>query len=128
MQALEVSNFGCVTGGSQSFESGANQFAHTAAEDGLLAEKIAFGLFFESGFDHAGFQTSEPERIGQSILESLTGGILRDCNKRGNAHPFDKQFADAMPRSFGSDHGHVDIRGGLDLVEVDVESMGEHEG
>ena len=48
--------------------------------------------------------------------------------QRGHAHAFGEQFAHTVAGRFRRDHGDVDIRGRLDLTEVDVEAVGEHEG
>ena len=128
MQAFEVGDFGSIAGFDQSFESGANQFGRAAAEHGLLAEQIAFGFFAESGFDHAGAQATERRGIGQRVLESLAAGILLDRDERRDAGAFDEDFADAMAGSLGRDHRNIDIRGRLDEAEMDVESVGEHQG
>ena len=58
VQALEVGDFGGVAGFDQGLEAGADQFADAAAEHGLLAEQVAFGLFLEGGLDHAGLAGS----------------------------------------------------------------------
>jgi hypothetical protein len=65
VQALEVGDLGSVAGGHQGFEAGADQLARAAAQHGLLAEQVAFGLFLEGGFDDAGLEAAERQRIGQ---------------------------------------------------------------
>ena len=47
MQALEIGHFGGVAGFNQGLESGLHQLHCTAAEYGLLTEKVGLGLVFE---------------------------------------------------------------------------------
>ena len=113
MEAFEVGDFGCVTGIDQGLEAGADEFGSAAAEDGLFAEEVAFGLFAEGGFDDAGAHGADAGGIGESVFESVAAGILEDGNERGNAGTFGEDFADAMAGSLGGDHGDVDIGGRL---------------
>src|SRR5450759_1512010 len=127
VEALEVSDLGGVSGFDQSLEPGPDEFGRAAAEDGLFAEEIAFGLFAERGVDDASLEAAERERVGQGAFQGLAGRVLVDGDEGGHAHAFGVEFADAVAGGFGRDHGDIDIGGGSDLAEVDVEAVGEHE-
>ena len=51
-----------------------------------------------------------------------------DGDEGGDADAFGEEFADAVAGGLGRDHGDIDIGGGSDGAEVDVEAVGEHEG
>ena len=128
VQTFEVGDLGRVARIDERLETGADQLGSAAAEHGLLAEQIAFGLFAEGGFDDTGAQTAERRGIGKGVFESLAARILLDGDEGGNAGAFDEDFAHAMAGGFGGDHGDVDIGGRFDEAEVDVEAVGEHQG
>ena len=48
-------------------------------------------------------------------------------HQRRHAHTFGEQLAHAMPGRLGRDHRHIDIGGRLDLSEMNVEAVGEHQ-
>ena len=48
-------------------------------------------------------------------------------DQRRHAYAFGEQLAHAVAGRFGRDHGNIDVGGRLDLAEVDVESVGEHQ-
>ena len=51
-----------------------------------------------------------------------------DRDQRRNADAFGEQFAHAMARRLGRDHGNIDVGGRRDLPEVNIEAVGEHQG
>ena len=59
VHALVVSNFRLVAGIDQRFESGNDEFSSATAQNGLLTEKIGFGLFFEGGLDDSGSRAAD---------------------------------------------------------------------
>src|SRR5262249_49416088 len=67
MKALEVSNFGLVTGSDESLPASLNEFADAAAENRLLAEEVSLGFFGECGFKNAGASAAESLRVGKSL-------------------------------------------------------------
>src|ERR1019366_3629307 len=73
VEALEVGDLGGVAGFDQSLETSADEFGRAAAEDGLLAEEVAFGLFAEVGVNDAGLEAAERERVGQGAFQGLAG-------------------------------------------------------
>ncbi len=128
MQAFEVGDFRGIACFGEGLKAGADEFARAAAKNGLFAEQITFGLLLKGGFDDARFEATDAIGISQCVFESLAGRVLRDSDEAGNADAFGEQFANAMAGGFGGDHGHVDIGGRLDFVEVNVEAVREHEG
>ena len=54
MQTFRVGHLGRVTGFDEHFKSSLYQCACAAAEHGLFAEQISFGLFLEIRFEDAG--------------------------------------------------------------------------
>ena len=64
--AFKIGDFGLIAGSDQRFETGLDQFRHTAAQDGLFAEEVGFGFFLEGGFDHAG--TRPADALGICLL------------------------------------------------------------
>ena len=128
VQALEIGDFGSVTGFDKGLEASADQFGGATAEDGLFAEEVAFGLFAEGGFDDAGAHAADTGGIGEGGFERMARSILGNCNEAGNARTFGENFADAMAGSLGGDHADVNVGRGLDRAEVDAEAVREHQG
>ena len=58
----------------------------------------------------------------------MAGVVLMDCDQVRNAVAFNVLGTDGMTGAFGRDHDNVDVCGGNDLFEVDVEAVGESEG
>jgi hypothetical protein len=48
-------------------------------------------------------------------------------DQRGDAYTLGKQLAHAMAGRLGGDHGDVHVVRGLDLLEMNVETVREHE-
>ena len=65
--------------------------------------------------------------VGQRLLPGLAGGVLVDGQQGRHAPALGVDAADQVPGALRSDHGHVHDRRRHDLVEVDVEPVGEHE-
>ncbi len=51
-----------------------------------------------------------------------------DGQQSRHADPLNVEFAHPVTRCLGCNHADVHIGGGNDLVEADVEAVGEHEG
>src|SRR5208337_1304015 len=76
VQALEVSHLRLITGIHKSFKARLDQFADTAAKDGLLAEKVRLGFFGKSSFEHSGARRAKSPRVGERQRFGLPGGVL----------------------------------------------------
>ena len=127
MQALEVGHFRCVTGFDQGFEAGLHQRRGAAAQHRLLAEQIGFGLLAEGGFDDAGASAAVGGSVGQRNSLGAAGGVLKDRDQAGHAAALGIGGTHQMARALGRDHDHVQIGAGLDLLEMDIEAMGERQ-
>src|ERR1019366_3297511 len=68
VETLEVGDLGGVSGFDEGLEAGADEFRRAAAEDGLLAEEVAFGFFAEVGVDDAGLEAAEGEGVGKGAF------------------------------------------------------------
>src|ERR1035441_1798476 len=82
VEALEIGDFGGVSGFDQGVEPGPDQLGGTAAEDALFAEEVAFGFFAEGGVEDAGLEAAEGEGVGEGAFEGLAGGVLRSEERR----------------------------------------------
>src|SRR5262245_39442711 len=108
MQAFEISNLRLITRLDQCFERSRNQCANTAAEHGLFAEQVAFGLFFKRRFNYACLQIARRPGVGERILLRLSADILMNGEKSGYADAFNEQLTHAMTGGLGCDHADVD--------------------
>ena len=128
MDALEVCISGVITGLYQSFKAGLHQGADTAAQNGLLTEQIGFGLGAEVGLQHACASAADAQRISQTQIPGIAGGVLLNSDEAGNALAGLILAADSVAGALGGDHDDVDILGGLDAAEMDIEAVGEGQG
>src|SRR5215831_4791393 len=127
MEALKVSDFRLIAGIGERFEAGFDKFTDAPAKDGLFAEEVGFGFFGEGGFQNSGPGATNAARIRKSEFLCFACGVLLYGKKARSTAAFGKDFADAMARSFGSDHGNVNIRGRLDGAEANIKAVGEHQ-
>ena len=127
MDALKVGVLRSITSLHQRLEAQLHQLHHAAAEDSLLAEEVGFRLVLEGGLHHAAAGPADASRVSQSQVQSLAGGILLHGYQAGHAFAVDVGRTDGVAGSLGSDHAHVHAGGGHDLLEMDVEAMGEHQ-
>ena len=128
MDALEIGVFGGVACLYQGLEAQLHQFHNAAAENGLLAEEVGLRLILEGGLHHAAPGAANARGIGEADVIGLAGGVLLHSQQAGHALAVDIGGADGVAGALGGDHQHVHIGGGHNLLEVDVEAVGEHEG
>src|SRR5215813_14806924 len=107
MQAFVVSNLRLISGFDQRFERRLYQRANTAAKDGLFAEQVALGFFFEGRFDYARLQIARRPGICERILFRLAADVLMDRKKSGYADAFNEQLTHAMARRLRCNHADV---------------------
>ena len=128
VQALEIGDFGLIAGVHQSLEPGADKLAHAAAKDGLLAEQVGLGLFLEGGLDDARTQRADALKRRPELCPGLCRWRPgRRRRSAGTPPPSVYTRRTKWPGPLGativtSTFGRRD-----DLVEVDVEAVGEHE-
>src|SRR6266446_10612361 len=96
MHAFEIGDLWLVARFRKRFEARLDQFTHTTAEHGLLAEKIGFGLFRKSGLKNAGARAAESFGISQSKCFRGAAGILFHCQEHARSAAFGEDFANAM--------------------------------
>ena len=125
MDALKVCHLGSIACFYQSVETGLHQLGHAAAENCLLTEQVGLGLFTEGGLQNACTACADTACICQSIILGLAGSVLIYSDQRGNAFAFHILAADSVAGALRCDHDDVDILGGDDLLEVDVEAVSE---
>ena len=78
MQHLEVGDLRLVAGLGEGLEAVLDQLGDAAAEDGLLAEEVGFGLFGEGGLDDAGAGAADGLGVGLGEVPGVAGGVLLD--------------------------------------------------
>ena len=127
VETLEVGNFRLIARLNQGLESGLDERADAAAEHGLFAEQIGFGLFGERGLDDASARDANAFRVRQGQRARPSGRILMDRKQRRRARALDEQLAHAVPGRLRRHHRHVDVRTYADRSEPDVEPMREHQ-
>ena len=125
MAGLEVGHLGLVASLDQSVETSVDELADAAAQDSLLAEQVGLGLLLEGGLEDAGTTGTDAGSVCQSDVLSLAGEVLLDTDQRGAALTLGVQAADDVAGTLGSDHDDVNILGGGDGLEVDVEAVCE---
>src|SRR5688572_1703345 len=127
VQALVVRDFGLITGFHQRFETLEDQVAGAAAEHGLFAEQIRFGLFSEGGLEHATAGAADAVAIGQRLGERIAARILVHRDQRRYAATLLVLAAHEIAGTFGRDQHHVEILARLDLLEMNVKAVGEQQ-
>src|SRR6201991_645403 len=85
VQAFEIGHFRSITGFGERFETSADEFDETAAENDLFAEEVGFALFAEIGFDDARTATADAAGVGQREFKRVAGRVLVNGNEAGNA-------------------------------------------
>jgi hypothetical protein len=127
VEDFEVGALGLVAGFDEGLESALDEGADAAAEDGLLTEEVGFGFFFERGLEDSGAGAADALEVAQIEGVGVAGGILVDGDEAGDAAAFGEDFADTMAGSLGCGEADVDVPGGDDGLEVDVEAVSEEE-
>ena len=128
VDALEIGVLGGIAGLHQGLEAQLHQLHHAAAQDGLLAEEVGLGLILEGGLHDAAPGAADAGGIGQADVMGLAGGVLLHGQQAGHALAVHIGGADGVAGALGGDHQHVHVGGRHDLLEVDVEAVGEHQG
>ena len=82
----------------------------------------------EGGLHDARPGAADAGDVGQGNVIGLAGGVLLHGDQAGHALARHILAADGVAGALGGRHEHVHIRGGLDLLEADVEAVGEGDG
>ena len=128
MQALEVGDLGLVSRLDQRLETGHDEFGSAAAQDGLFAEEIGLGFFAEGRLDDSAAGAADALGIGQADIPGAARVVLVDRQQARHAAAFLEDPAHEVARPLGRDHEDVHVFGRDDLVEMDVEPVGEGQG
>ena len=84
MDAFEICAFRLVSGLNQGLKASLHQGAYAAAQNRLFTEQIRFRLLTEGGLQNACSRAADSQRIGQSQVMCLSGGILLNSDQAGN--------------------------------------------
>ena len=125
MDALEVGVPGIIASLNQSLEASLHQSADAAAQHGLLTEEVSLGLGAEVGLQHTCTGAADAQRIGKANVQGVAGSVLLHGDQAGHALTGLILAAHGVTGAFGGNHDDVDVLGGLDAAEVDVEAVGE---
>src|SRR5208337_1490947 len=98
-----------------------------AAKHRLLPKEIGLGLPPEGGLKDNSTRRSDPLRVRKRSLLGLSRVVLVDGNECGNALAFLVLPPDHEAGTLGCHHDHVDVCRWLDLAEMDIEPVGEHQ-
>ena len=123
--AFEVGDLGLIARFHQGLEAGLDKGGAAAAQNGLFAEEVGLGLFFEGGLKDAGTGSADAFGVGQGDLFGFAGGVLIDSDEVRDAAAFHEDVADEVSGALGGDHDDVNVRGRNDLAEMNVEAVGE---
>ena len=78
VEDFEVGELGLVAGFDEGFEACLDEGGGAAAEDGLLAEEVGFGLFGEGGLEDAGAGAADALGVAEGEGEGGAAGVLLD--------------------------------------------------
>ena len=123
VQAFKIGHFRLVTGFDQRFKTGHDQGRGPAAQHGLFAEKVRFGLFLEAGLDDPRARGADALGIRERRLERVTRVILVHGQQCWDALTLSVDAPYEVAGTFGRDHKYVHVCRGDDLVIVNVESV-----
>src|SRR3954470_2835372 len=127
VEALEVRDLRLVAGGDERVEARGDERRRPSAEHCLLAEEVRLGLLLERRLDDAGAEHADAVRVRERALERLAGRVALHGDERRGADALYIGAADEMSGSLRRDHRDVDALRRLDLAEMDVEPVREHQ-
>src|ERR1017187_1709654 len=127
VQDFEVGTLGLVAGFGEGFVARLDEGADAAAEHSLLAEEVGLSLFLERGFEHSGACAADALEVAETQRVGLAGRVLVDCDEAGDAAAFSEDFTYAMAWGLWCGHAYINARSGNDGLEMNVESVREHE-
>src|SRR5699024_6579861 len=82
----------------------------------------------EGGLQDTGSCAADAQSVGKANVQSVAGGVLLHGDEAGHALAGLVLRAHRVAGALGGDHDDVDILGGLDAAEVDVEAVGKGQG
>ena len=96
MKAFEVSHLRRIASFNQRFKNLPDQCGEPSAQNRLLSEEVGFGLFFESGLQHAAAGSANGFRPDSLIHLRVLSRSL-DSDKSGHSLTLDKLSSHDMP-------------------------------
>src|SRR3954470_22986844 len=85
VEALEVRHLGRVARLDERLEAGLDELRRPAAQDGLLAEEVGFGLVLERRLDHAAAGAADPLRVRERDVLRPPARVLRHRDEARHA-------------------------------------------
>src|SRR5690606_32597745 len=128
VQALEIGDLGLVAGLDQGVEALDDQLLGPAAQHGLFAEQVGFGLFAERGLKQAAGRSADALGVAHGAVTRLAGRVLLDGEQGGDAPTARELAADQIARALGRDQDDVHVVARGDAVVDDREAVGEQQG
>ena len=125
VHAFEIGDFGLVACVDERLESAHDEFGQTAAQYGLLTEKVGLRFLGKGGRQYASPGSAEAVGVGQCTRLSLPGHILVHRHQAGHAAAGFVLPPDQVARSLRCDQDHVQIIARRDSSVMYVESVGE---
>ena len=101
----------------------AHEFAHAAAQHGLLAEQVGFGLFLEVGFNQHRARTADAGGVRQRLVAPVTAGVLMHGVQTRHTAADLVLLAHQCAGTLRRDQDHVDVGTRKDRLEVNVEAV-----
>jgi len=125
MEALKISDLRLITCGHQSIKPGLHQFTDAAAQYALLTKQISLRFFFERRLNHTGPGSPDSLCVSQRQIKTVSGGVLPHSKYIGNPGACQPDPTHQVTRSFGSYHKYIYIGRRLDLLKMNVKTMGK---
>ena len=123
MDALKVSVSGIVAGLNEGLEACLHESANAAAENSLLTEEVSLGLSSECSLENACSCAADTESVCKTDILSVACSILLNSDKAGNTLACLVLTSYSVSGALGSDHDNVNVLGGNDAAEVNVEAV-----
>ena len=127
VDTLKVCISGIVASLNQRLKACLHQCTYAAAQHSLLAKQIGLCLSAEGCLKHTGSCSADAERICQCQILSLSGSVLLYSDQTGHTFALLILASYGMSGSLGRDHGNVNVCGGNDTAEVNIEAMCKHQ-
>src|SRR5215831_7788207 len=127
VQAFVVGDLGLIARLDERLEALHHKLGRAAAQHRLLAKEIGLGLFREGGLDHSTACAADAVRVGEGARVCLTRSVLRDREQTRHPATFLVLATHQVPGTLRGNQDHIEILGGFDLTEVDVEAVGEQQ-
>ena len=123
VHAFEISHFGLITRFDEGFETRLDEVADAAAKNGLFAEEVGFGFFFEGRLDDAAASSADSLSISKTNRLFAIAAFVVESDEAGDAAAFDVFGANEVTRTLRSDHDRAIAFGKIELPVMNVEAV-----